>query len=145
LGVSAFLRLEHRVKLLSAFSTLVSRLICEIGFRLTPLTELPERLPSLKPFWDDMNYDPYGEETYSEAWSRAALRLDLKPIDGALISEMGEILGRYDADHQAQALGSLKKQLDISLDDARKKRADCGRLYALSGVLGGLILAVMLL
>jgi stage III sporulation protein AB len=145
LGFAAFTRLEARVKLLTAFSMLAGRLGCEIGFRLTPLTELPGRLPALKPFWDEMAYDPYGEETFSEAWSRVADRLDLPDIDRALLCEMGEILGRYDADNQARTLDALRQQLDISLEAAREKRRTSGRLYALAGVLGGLMLAVVLI
>jgi stage III sporulation protein AB len=145
LGIAAFLRLEQRVKLLTAFSMLASRLACEISFRLTPLTELPERIPALKYFWEQMAYQPYGEETFSQAWSQAANNLDLPTIDRALLCEMGEILGRYDADNQAKALESLKKQLDISLECAREKRKNHGRLYATAGVLGGLILAVILI
>lgn len=144
IGVAAFLRLETRVKLLSAFSMLAARLACEIGFRLTPLTELPGRLPALKEFWDAMAFDPYGGETYSEAWSRVANQLDLPAIDRALLCEMGDILGRYDADNQMRTLQALRQQLDISLEAAREKRKAHGRLYALAGVLGGLIIAVLL-
>jgi stage III sporulation protein AB len=143
LGIAAFARLEARVKILTAFSMLASRLTCEIGFRLTPLTELPGRLPALKQFWDEMAYDPYGRETFSEAWSRVADRLDLPAIDRALLCEMGEVLGRYDAENQVKTLDALRQQLDISLEAAREKRKANGRLYALTGVLGGLILAVV--
>ena len=145
LGYLAFSRLDGRVKLLAAFSMLAGRLICEIGFRLTPLPELPGRLPALKCFWDEMGYDPYGEETFSEAWARTAGKQDLPEIDRALLCEIGEILGRYDADNQARTLEALQRQLDISLAAAREKRRAYGRLYALAGVLGGLILAVVLL
>jgi stage III sporulation protein AB len=145
LGVLAYLRLDSRVKLLSAFSMLAGRLSCEIGFRLTPLPELPDRLPALSSFWEKMSYKPYGEESFGEAWNRAASGLDLPQIDRALLCEMGGILGRYDADNQAKALLALREQLDISLDNAREKLKNCGRLYAMSGVLGGLILAVILI
>jgi stage III sporulation protein AB len=145
IGFAAFLRLERRVKLLSEFSSLAGRLVCEIGFRMTPLTELPGRIPNLQLFWDDMAYDPYGEETYSEAWGRASENLDLPPLDRALLRDMGEVLGRYDADNQAKALEMLQRQLGISLEDARKKRADSGKLYALAGLLCGLIIAVLLI
>ncbi|MCL1807001.1 MAG: stage III sporulation protein AB [Oscillospiraceae bacterium] len=145
LGLTAFLRLEARVKLLSAFSMLANRLGGEIGFRLTPLPEMPDKFPALKPFWDKMDYQPYGEETYSEAWSRSVADLDLPVFDRALLTDMGEILGRYDADNQVKALESLRKQLDISLTEAKEKRGTYGRLYALAGVLGGLILAVVMI
>jgi stage III sporulation protein AB len=143
IGLTAFLRLEARVKLLSAFSSLAGRLACEIGFRLTPLPELPGRLPALKRFWDVMAYEPYGDETFREAWSRAASGLDLPAIDRALLLEMGEILGRYDAENQAKTLESLRRQLDLSLEAAREKRRTYGRLYALTGLLGGFLLAVI--
>ncbi|MCL2003809.1 MAG: stage III sporulation protein AB [Oscillospiraceae bacterium] len=145
LGFLAFSRLNARVRLLSAFSMLAGRLCCEIGFRLTPLSELPGRLPALGPFWDRMAYTPYGEESFGEAWRRAANALDLPPIDRALLCEMGEVLGRYDAESQTAALLALRGQLDISLGNAREKLKASGRLYALAGVLGGLMLAVILL
>jgi stage III sporulation protein AB len=145
LGFLAFTRLNTRVKLLSAFSMLAGRLSCEIGFRLTPLPELPGRLPALKGFWEKMAYLPYGEESYQEAWSRAVSSLDLLPIDRALLCEMGEVLGRYDAENQARTLQTLREQLDISLECARERLKAHGRLYALAGVLSGLILAVMVL
>jgi stage III sporulation protein AB len=145
LGVLAYLRLSDRVKTLAAFSSLAGRLSCEIGFRLTPLPELPGRLPALSVFWDKMAYHPYGDESFSEAWSRAASRLDLPQIDRALLCEMGDILGRYDADNQSKTLLALREQLDISLGNARDKLKACGRLYASAGILGGLMLAVILI
>jgi stage III sporulation protein AB len=144
LGIAALFRLENRVRRLSAFSMLAGRLECEIGFRQTPLPELPGRLPALKPFWDAMAYQPYGDETFGEAWGRAAQNLDLPSIDRALICEMGEILGRYDAGSQAKSMAALRRQLDISLQSAREKRAAHGRLYATAGLLGGLLVAVLL-
>jgi stage III sporulation protein AB len=138
------MRLQSRVKLLSAFSVLSARLSCEIGFRLTPLHELPARLPVLKTFWERMAYQPYGDESFCEAWIRAADELDLPKIDRVLLCEMGEVLGRYDAENQAMTLQALRGQIDISLDNAREKLKSCGRLYALTGVLFGLILAVIL-
>jgi stage III sporulation protein AB len=145
LGIAALFRLEGRVRQLSAFSMLAGRLECEIGFRLTPLPELPGRIPGLKPFWDAMAYRPYGEETFGEAWNRAAGALDLLPIDRALICEMGGVLGRYDAESQAKSMDTIRRQLEISLQSARDKRAAHGRLYATAGLLGGLILAVLLI
>jgi stage III sporulation protein AB len=145
LGFLAYSRLVSRVKLLSAFSMLAGRLSCEIGFRLTPLHELRGRLPALERFWDKMSYDPYGEEGFSDAWGRAAASLDLPPIDRALLCEMGEVLGQYDADSQSKALLALRGQLDISLENARNRLSNSGRLYAVAGVLGGLILAIILI
>ena len=144
-GIAAMFRLDNRVRLLTDFSMIAGRLECEIGFRLTPLPELPERLPTLKPFWDAMDYKPYGEETFGDAWNRAAQKLDLSAIDRALVCEMGDILGRYDADSQAKSMDTLRRQLEISLASAREKRAAHGRLYATAGLLGGLILAVLLI
>jgi hypothetical protein len=57
---------------------------------------------------------------------------------------MGEVLGRYDAGSQAKSMDTLRRQLEISLGAAREKRAAHGRLYAAAGLLGGLILAVLL-
>lgn len=145
LGLAAFFRLEARVKLLSAFSMLAGRLACEIGFRLTPLEELPERLPLLKRFWDSMGYEPCGDEAFSEAWSRAVSALDLPDVDRSLLCEMGEVLGRYDAENQARTLDALRGQLDISLDVAREKRQKYGRLYALMGLLCGFLIVVVLI
>lgn len=145
IGVMTFFRLETRVKLLSAFSLLADRLASEIGFRFTPLTEFPQRLPLLKHFWDTLSYEPYGGETYAEAWSRAAATLDLSPIDRSLICEMGELLGQYDAENQSRSLGVIRSQLDISLSIARERRQKYGRLYGLLGVLCGLLVAVVLM
>jgi stage III sporulation protein AB len=144
LGIAALFRLEGRVRTLSAFSMLAGRLECEIGFRLTPLPELPERIPALKSFWNSMGYKPYGGESFSEAWCRAAKKLDLPPFDRALICEMGDVLGQYDADSQAKSMDTLRRQLEISLSSAREKRKAHGRLYASAGLLGGLLLAVLL-
>ncbi|MDR1693177.1 MAG: stage III sporulation protein AB, partial [Oscillospiraceae bacterium] len=122
IGIMTFSRLEARVKLLSAFSLLTDRLASEIGFRATPLPELPRRLPALKGFWDTMDYRQYGSETFGEAWNRAASVLDLSPVDISLVSEIGDLLGQYDAENQSRALRAIRGQLDISLTLARERR-----------------------
>ncbi len=145
IGVMTFFRLEARVKTLSAFSLLSDRLASEIGFRFTPLPELPQRIPALKRFWDAMSYQPYSSEIFSEAWARAAATLDLSPVDRSLVCEIGELLGQYDAENQSRSLGVIRSQLDISLSIAREKRQKYGRLYGLLGILSGLLLAVILI
>ena len=143
LGLAALYRLIARVKVLSAFMLLADRLGGEIGFFLTPLPELPERLPELRRFWEVMDYRPYGAETYQQAWSRAAESLDITEADRSLVREIGGVLGRYDAENQTRTLSLLRKQLEISLSIARENRAKYGRLYGMLGLLGGILLVVI--
>ena len=145
IGLMAFTRLINRVRLLTEFSFLCDRLASEIGFRMTPLAELPQRIPSLTQFWEEMGYRPYGEESYAEAWKRATDSLDVSKLDRSLIGSIGEVLGQYDAENQVRSLGVIRKQLELSLAAARDNRQKYGRLYGLLGLLGGLLLAVILI
>jgi len=145
----AFWRLESRVRLLSAFTGLCDRLTGEIGFRLTPLPELAERLdnPVLQEFWGyiQKHYAPIGGETYAEIWKQAAMRTDLTAVDRSLIADMGGVLGQTDAENQTRSLSIIREQLTISLDMAREKRHKQGRMAGMLGVLSGLLLVIILL
>ena len=142
-GLLAFFRLENRVRILSSFVLLADRLVSEIEFRLTSLPELSERIPSLKFFWDEMDYALCGEETFEEAWCRASNALELSEFDKSLICSMGEILGQYDTEGQARTLNSIQKQLEISLEKAREQRKNYGRLYGVLGFVCGFLLFVV--
>ncbi|MCL2082028.1 MAG: stage III sporulation protein AB [Oscillospiraceae bacterium] len=149
LGWAVFVHLESRVRLLTAFVELCDRLSGELGFRQTPLPELGKRLgnPVLRRFWGfiEDKLGPCGGKTYSEAWKMASSELDLDSIDKSLISEIGDILGQYDAESQIKALKVLRGQLNISLNQAREKRENQGKMAGMLGVLCGVLLVIILL
>lgn len=149
LGFMAFMQLENRVRLLTAFAGLCDRLVGEIGFRMTPLPDLAEKMetPVLCRFWGDIKktYRPYGAETYAESWRKAAGKLELSEMDRALIAEIGGVLGQYDVENQTRALVVIREQLKISLDVARERRQKQGKMAGMLGVLCGALLIVILI
>ena len=149
IGFLAFMRLENRVRLLSAFAGLCDRLASEIGFRLTPLPELAGRLenPVLQKFWSyiQKHYALFGGETYAEVWKQAVMEMDLPEIDRMLISDMGDVLGSYDAENQTRSLSVIREQLAISLEMARERRQKQGRMAGMMGILCGALLIVVLI
>ena len=142
LGFMAVRRLALREKTLRAWVLFTERAEREIGFCLTPLPGLAALLthPSLARFalYLQKEYTPFCGRAFSEIWESAARELDLPEEDRELVSSIGGILGRYDADNQARGLAQTRARLNEALSRASLARAAYSRVYGALGVVCGL-------
>ncbi len=83
-----------------------------------------------------------------EAWKRAVWdcreRLCLEKRDARLIAGLGDILGRYDAQGQIQAIAACIAQLDALREQAERLREQKAPVYRTLGVLAGAAAAIVI-
>ena len=63
----------------------------------------------------------------------------------AVLRELGQVLGRYDAGDQLTALERAERALNACLARAEEDRRRLGRVYTALGVGSGAMLAILLL
>lgn len=153
-GSAAAARLKNRVQVLSAMLAALEVMKGEICTLLTPLPEAVTRLAGM----EQMEVHPLfrrleellpglGEQSFSALWDRAVVEsgLPFSAEEQTCLLQLGESLGRFDAQAQAVAISRCMDMLEQHLSDARMKAAGDGRLYQGLGLSGGLMLAILLL
>lgn len=153
-GVSAVECLRRRARTLVELRASLVWLAEELTFRLTPLPKLLEHLSrdrqgSVGLFYQEtlagLGRDPEGG--LRESWRRAmVLQLDfLKEDERQVLVEVGQTLGRYDAQAQAQVLNQAAGRLETihaqAVEDARR----LGRVYTSLSLAAGAALVLVLL
>ena len=130
-------------------------MLSEIGGRLTPLCELMEKLSkeTIAPL--DSFFKVCGEEkrekadvSFSIIWRKNlkhAEYLKLKSNEREVISELGSVLGRYDADKQISAIAHLQRRVQSLWQSAENDRKSLGKLYAKLGLICGVSLVIVLI
>ena len=155
LGFGAAAQLKARVNCLMAFTAALEQMERELGFRLTPMPELMSKLSHTAAAPADLFFARCREEmaqlgmrTFGELW-RTALNdepeLLLEPAERQILASLGDVLGRYDADGQRQALATAIAELGECLRQARQERDRLGRVYATLGLGAGAMLVIILL
>ena len=72
--------------------------------------------------------------------------LELLSLDSrAALLLLGEVLGRYEADSQRQALEHARQALEREEQRAQEERRRLGRVYQALGLSGGAFLVILLL
>ena len=83
---------------------------------------------------------------FGESWRQAVDELELLSPDGrAALLPLGEVLGRYEADSQRQALEHARQALEREEQRAQEERRRLGRVYQALGLSGGAFLVILLL
>ena len=70
--------------------------------------------------------------------------LPLKEEDRRILSEAGQILGRYDGEDQRRALAGLLVRLEDQAQEARDEEKRLFRVYTALGVTAGLFCVILL-
>lgn len=151
LGFHAAWRLHRRDRLLQCFLGVTEQIKTEIGSRLTALPELLAGLkrdrPELSGFFTQIesqwNRDDY--LGFSEAWREALEELDLTLEDKLLLAEIGNALGRYDADTQVVVLERTLNALRQQRDNAHELRRKNTKLYRVLGLVSGVIAVILII
>lgn len=147
-------RLSERTQLLRSLQGALSYLEEELVFRYAPLPKLLEHLSQSRTgaagrFFRTVLAGIGDENDLSlrESWTRAAretLPLLGEEERGAL-EELGEVLGQYDVQSQAQALRMTGKRFAEAYTQARMDRQRLGKVYLALGVAGGLVTVLVLI
>ena len=155
LGLCAAGQLGDRVRSLRSLVGGLEILRRELSFRRTAMPELMERTarqssePARYLFARCRDHlEELGERSFGQIWARAVEaepELLLTREEGAVLAELGQVLGRYDADGQIAALERAEEGLKACLTRAEEDRRRLGRVYTALGVGSGAMLAILLL
>ena len=90
--------------------------------------------------------DNLDREDFSTLWRRLVGEQNWLPPEGqAILSPLGDILGRYESDRQREALSAARRRMEelaVHLEaDSRRQ----GRVYQALGLSGGAFLVILLL
>lgn len=153
LGLGAAAELGQRVRAVAAVSDgleLLERELCDRG---TPLPELLGQLAKrtqepVQGLFDRCAKacEQLDQISFGESW-----RMEVGGMEGlsresrAALSSLGEVLGRYEADGQQEALGRVRTALEREQLRAEQERGRMGRVYQVLGLSGGVFLVILLL
>ena len=85
-------------------------------------------------------------EELSALWRRLVEeRTELGPEGQAVLAPLGEVLGRYEADRQREALSTARRRLEEMADRVERDYRRRGRVYEALGLSGGAFLVILLL
>lgn len=150
----AVARLGERAELLRSLQGALSYMEEELAFRFTPLPALLEHLAQSRQgaagaFFQAVLKELKREEYVSlrQSWTQAAeqtLPL-LKEPERQTMEELGEVLGQYDAQTQAQTLHLAGERLAEAYWKAQSDRQRLGKVYLALGVAGGLVTVLVLI
>ena len=85
-------------------------------------------------------------EPFPDAWRRLVAELEgLTPEGRAALLPLGEVLGRYEAQGQREAIAQARSALDRERERAEGEKLRMGRVYQALGLSGGAFLVILLL
>ena len=154
LGLAGVARLEGRVRDLGELAAGLDAMRRELGWRLAPLPEALEAAGqaaggNAAQFFTRCAQAArdLGGRAFQELWrdSLEEAPLRLAAGDRALLRRLGPVLGRYDGDSQRRALEEASAGLLALRASAADDRRRLGRVYAVLGVAGGLLLVILLI
>lgn len=153
LGLSAAARLRRRVGDLRAMADGLELLRRELCGLESPLPEVMEGLsrrargPAGRLFGGCAQAcGALASRPFGESWRALVLALEDFPPEGReALLPLGEILGRYEAGCQGEALERAQAALERALERAEEERGRLGRVYQALGLSGGAFLVILLL
>lgn len=146
-------RLGERAELLRGLQGALAYLEEEVSFRFTALPKLFEHLSSRRgavgTFFEAVSRAMGSAEpkTLRDSWLEAVrgnLPL-LREDERQTLEELGEVLGQYDAQTQAQALHLAGERLAAAYLKADGERQRLGKVYLALGVAGGAVTVLALI
>lgn len=148
-------RLSERVETLRSLQGAMAYLEEELAFRLTPLPKLVAHLAKTRQggatgeFFQAVlaGLEQAEGAGFAQSWSGAAhsTLVMLKEEERQELAELGEVLGRYDAQTQIQALRLAGERLAGCYIRAQEERQRLGKVYLALGVAGGLMTVLVLI
>lgn len=145
-------RRKVRIAWLRDFRRALADLGRELTFSLEPLDRLMERAAQgngpAAPYFDYSRdcFKTSGGESWAESWKEALEKdpLPLRETDQPLLSQVGEILGRWDGETQEKALADLLSRLDETIFDGAEEAKRLFRVDLTLGITAGLFCVLLL-
>lgn len=152
-GSSAVGGLRRRAQVLEELHASLTWLEEELTFRMAPLPQLLEQLGRdrqgeagrfFQAVEKALRQDPEGG--LYQGWRQAMVRQlpMLRGEERQTLLEVGQTLGRYDAQTQRQALGRGARRLAAFRDEARGEVKRLGKVYAALSLAGGAAVILVL-
>ena len=153
IGFSAANQLMMRIKILNIWLGILDTMHSEIKFMLTPLNELMIKClmqaeEPVKSFFQKVieNFRKNVDALFGEAWINALSDCDFLGLVGQekqIISDLGNVLGRYDANEQALRIEHIRKAVENRAKIAENEKNKLGKLYSSLGVACGIALVIV--
>lgn len=147
-GIIEGQRLSRSVRVLENVGWALEVLERELALNRTAIPELMERLAQRGEGAALFSVCRSVMETgvgFAQAWTVALEESELKGEERELLSGLSQVLGRYDAQGQGQALRHLRQEVEQRTIQHRKEARAMGRVYRTLGVTAGGFLSLMLL
>lgn len=152
LGINAGGRSRQRVRALSGLISSLEIMKSEICSGLTPLPELIGMLagqcaPPAAELYVKCSELMGKRRSFRDAWRRSLAEcgeLCLLDEEEQVLLELGNTLGRYEAEQQRPALEHAQKRLELFLSIEEREQAEKKRISAALGAGAGIMLALLL-
>lgn len=149
LGLGAGAEVRRRVELLEDLGQALEVLERELTLKKTALPELLEYLSKRASKQGGQLFEVCREELkkgggIAESWHTALQKSPLNRQEQALLGGLSDILGRYDAQEQGQALLHLRDGVERQAVRGREQVRSLSKLYAVLGVTAGGFLTLTL-
>ncbi len=153
-GILAVWKMNERIRAISGIISSLDTLQAEICFNLTNMPDLMKLLAKNAPapvasFFDRCSGKMHklGDFPFSAIWAKEVKDFFdgyLKPQERDALTELGNVLGKYDTDGQARAIASTRRRFEAFLTGAELEKSRQGRVYGALGVTCGLMAVIIL-
>lgn len=149
-GLRAADGVRRRVRLLEDVGQALELLEREVVLNQTALPELLERLCDRRTrqgrqLFADCRRLLECTGSFERAWWNAMERSELSREDRVLLGSLPQVLGRYDARGQAQALSLLQQEVADRAARGREESTALGKVYRVLGITAGGFLVLTLM
>lgn len=154
-GLSVRAKFARRVRILQNIVTALDMMHSEISCMCTPMDELFEKLcgavqSPLSMFFQDCR-DTHAKRPdlpITMIWSRAvrdAEYLELLPQETQVLLDVGNAIGRYEAEEELRVLAHARRSMEAYLKTAAETRTRLGKLYGSLSLMSGIAVVIMLI
>ncbi len=154
-GISQKVRLARRVETLEMFISALEIMYSEISCMCTSTEELIKRLcditrGAVQEFFKSLGalQKERSDLPFALVWNRNVKESEFSELSAQEIqtlSELGNSLGRYNADETIRAIMHTKRSLEGFLKSAIDARAKLGKLYGNLSIISGVALVIILI
>lgn len=142
LGYEKKAELRRQQRCLHQLCGALGRMESELLTLQSPLPQLLARLEDC-PFFLLVSAG-FGGEPLERLWQRAAEVQPIPTADRQLLGELGAVVGRYDARHQAAEITLVRRQLQDHSEALDREIAQRGRHFTgLGAALGAMLAAIL--
>lgn len=142
-GYEKHAELRRQRQCLEQLCAALGRMESELNALRTPMPQLLAKLEDCRFFL--LISAGFGAEPLERLWMRASEAQPIPKQDRKLLSTLGGVIGRYDAECQAGEIAMVRQRLAESAERIRQEMQQRSRRYAGLGAALGAMLAVLLL